>query len=294
MVKVTGGGMHAGAVGAHFSYISRKGELEIETDDGRRVTGKEDTKALLKEWHLELIAGQYRWDRKAAPNARRAKLVHNIVFSMPSPTPPEKVLAAAKQFAREKFALQHRCAMVLHTDQQHPHVHMVVKAESELGQRLHIDKQMLRQWREDFAQAMREQGVEANATPRVIRGRNKGKTPDAIYRAQRRGESRALRERVTSVAQELVRTRTVRDPARDRLLNSRKALIVGWMKIAETLDAQGEINLAGDVRYFAQTLPRVLTDRERLASQLVDHMKHASPRQPDQRRGRDHADNLVR
>ncbi|MGH8138072.1 MAG: hypothetical protein ACREVV_07750 [Steroidobacteraceae bacterium] len=43
---------------------------------------------------------------------------------------------------------------------------MVVKAESEHGQRLHIDKEMLRQWREDFARMMREQGVAANATPR--------------------------------------------------------------------------------------------------------------------------------
>jgi type IV secretory pathway VirD2 relaxase len=99
---------------------------------------------------------------------------------MPSPTPADKVLAAARKFAREKFALQHRYAMVLHTDQQHPHVHVVVKAESEEGRRLHIDKAMLRAWRDDFARLMREQGVAANATPRVIRGRNKGKTRDAI------------------------------------------------------------------------------------------------------------------
>lgn len=294
MVKVTGGGKSGGAVAAHFAYISRKGELEIETDDGQRVTGKEDTKALLKDWHLDLIAGQYRWNAATAPDARRVKLVHNIVFSMPSPTPPDKVLAAAKHFAQEKFGLQHRYAMVLHTDQPNPHVHMVVKAESELGHRLHIDKPMLRQWREDFAQAMREQGVDANATPRVIRGRNRGKTPDSIYRAQQRGESRALRERVTSVAQELARTRTVRDPGRDRLLNSRKTLISGWTNIAETLDAQGEISLAGDVRHFVKTLPRVLTDRERVALQLVDQMKYASRRQPAQRLGRDQTDYLVR
>jgi hypothetical protein len=43
----------------------------------------------------------------------------------------------------------------LHTHQQHPHVHLVVKAENELGQRLHIDKQLLRDWREDFARLMR-------------------------------------------------------------------------------------------------------------------------------------------
>src|SRR3984957_20693301 len=115
---------------------------------------------------------------------------------MPSPTRSEKVLAAARKFAREKFALQYRYAMALHSDQQHPHVHMVVKSESNQGRRLHIDKAMLREWREDFARLMREQGIAANATSRVIRGKNRGKTHDAIYRAQRRGASHAVRARV--------------------------------------------------------------------------------------------------
>jgi hypothetical protein len=34
MLKVTGGGTKVGAGAAHFDYISRHGELEIETDDG--------------------------------------------------------------------------------------------------------------------------------------------------------------------------------------------------------------------------------------------------------------------
>jgi len=141
MVKVTGGGTKAGAVAAHFAYISRKGELTIETDEGDRIADRDAKKALIRDWHLELSAGQYRAPRDGRATARKTKLVHNIVFSMPSPTPPEKVLSAARKFAREKFALQHRYAMVLHTDRPHPHVHMVVKAESEKGQRLHIDKQ---------------------------------------------------------------------------------------------------------------------------------------------------------
>jgi len=49
---------------------------------------------------------------------------------MPAGTPPNKVLAAVKNFAREEFGLKHRYAMVLHTDEPHPHVHMVVKAMS--------------------------------------------------------------------------------------------------------------------------------------------------------------------
>ena len=127
MVKVTGGGTSGGAVSAHFGYISRHGELEIETDEGERIP-KEEQKEFLEDWHLELTAGQYRAGRDGKQEARKVKLVHKIVLSMPAPTPPEKVLAAARTFAREKFGAQHRYAIVLHTDQAHPHVHMVVKA----------------------------------------------------------------------------------------------------------------------------------------------------------------------
>jgi len=45
------------------------------------------------------------------------------------------------------------------------------------------------------------------------------------------------------------------------------------MGIAARLDAQGEIVLAGDVRYFASNLPKVLTDRERLAVQFLKHQE---------------------
>ena len=114
MVKVTGGGTKAGAVAAHFSYISRKGEFAIETDERERIVGRDAQKDLLADWHLELSSGQYRAPREGRKTARRTKLVHNIVLSMPFPTPPEKVLAAARAFGREKFGHQHRYAMVLH------------------------------------------------------------------------------------------------------------------------------------------------------------------------------------
>jgi hypothetical protein len=118
MVKVTGGRTRRGAVAAHFAYICRQGAEEIETDDGERIGRLEEHKRLLDDWHLELTTGQYRRE-KDGPARRPTKLVHSIVLSMPAPTPPDKVLAAARQFARQKFA-QHRYAMVLHTHQQHP------------------------------------------------------------------------------------------------------------------------------------------------------------------------------
>jgi hypothetical protein len=43
------------------------------------------------------------------------------------------------------------------------------------------------------------------------------------------------------------------------------------MTAADILDKQGKVVLAGDVRFFANHLPPVLTDRQRLA---VDYVRH--------------------
>src|SRR6185437_8263998 len=121
-------------------------------------------KALLEEWNLDLEEVRRRADLGPRKDRRPPKLVHKILFSMPPGTPPEKVLAAVKNFAREEFGLTHRYAMVLHTDEPHPHVHMVLKAVSEQGVRLNIKKATLRYWRSEFARNLRLLGVEANAT----------------------------------------------------------------------------------------------------------------------------------
>ena len=94
-----------------------------------------------------------------------------MIFSMPPGTPPQKVLSAVRTLAREEFALKHRYAMVLHTDEPHPHVHVVVKALGEDGRRLNIRKETLRNWRREFARHLREEGVAANATDRASQGK---------------------------------------------------------------------------------------------------------------------------
>jgi len=269
MVKVTGGARSLRALAAHIAYISHQGEVELVSDKDERVS-EDAQKEFIATWHLELSAGQYRSKPTAQSAASSIKLVHNLVLAMPAGTPPDKVLAAAKNFAREKFR-GHRYVMALHTHQRNPHVHLVVKAEREIERgRLHIDKAMLREWREDFARLMREQGIAANATSRAARGQTKRAERDAIYRAKaRRRSSYALRDELQSIARELSATGIIRDPKRGKLLETRRTLVAGWNALAERLEAQGEVALGGDVRYFAKHLPPVMTDRERLASELV-------------------------
>src|SRR5688572_11154869 len=117
---------------------------------------------MIREWNLDLDEDRQRPDLFAINRRQPPKLVHRVIFSMPAGTPPHKVLDAVRDFVREEFGTEHRYAMVLHTDDPHPHVHVVVKAVSEAGVRLNIRKETLRRWRQEFALQLRARGVEAN------------------------------------------------------------------------------------------------------------------------------------
>src|ERR1700691_3964048 len=94
MVKVLSrGGQDLGAVRRHLDYLRLRddGELELETDDGQRLSGQAVSKELLEVWDLDLDEHRRRSDLDAR-RSRPLKLVHKLMFSMEAGTPPEKVL----------------------------------------------------------------------------------------------------------------------------------------------------------------------------------------------------------
>ena len=233
MVKVSGGATSSQGALAHLAYIDRRGQLEIETDQSEIVQGKEAKDTLVEDWELDLCAAESRSPYRGIPGCKPAKLVHNIVLSMPAGTPPAKLLAASREFAREEFALKHRYAMVLHTDQDHPHVHLVVKAVNEDGKRLNIRKATLRGWRRQFAAHLRAQGIAANATERAVRGQVRAPVWDGIYRAALRGHSthyQARRERIVEAARG---GRVPPEPGAAKLQETRRAVVQGWHAAAD-------------------------------------------------------------
>jgi hypothetical protein len=293
MVKVSGGGRDCGGVKAHLKYIGRHGKLEVETDEGLSLRGRGVADQLIADWQLDLCRSQYRPKPPDGQKDTRAKLVHNIVLSMPAGTPPQKVLDAARIFARENFALQYRYAMVLHTDQQHPHVHLVVKCEHEYepGKRLYIRKDTLRQWREQFAALMREQGVAANATPRQLRGQVRSAQKDAIHhrlralrsfrrlsareRVERPApvESTFMRGKVERVGKELQTGRLAAEPGKAKLAATRSEVESDWAATADALRRQGQEALAQQVERFARAMTPVRTDKERIAAGLLNALR---------------------
>jgi hypothetical protein len=272
MVKVLNrGGQNLGAVARHFDYLSRKGELEIETDEGERLKGNGAEAELLNDWDLDLDENRRTADLSARGRRDPPKLVQKLMFSMPAGTPSQKVLAAVKNFAREEFGLKHRYAMVLHTDEPHSHVHLVVKAMGADGKRLNIRRATLREWRQQFARHLRAEGVAANATPRQVRGQIKPAKADRIYRAALRGASTHHRERAEGVVRELAAGRANTEPGKSRLLETRRAVVRGWNEVADRLVIQGQVDLALAVRRFVGRMPP-RTENEQIAEKLRQPM----------------------
>jgi predicted transcriptional regulator len=267
IVKVlTKGGQDLKAVGRHLSYLSRNGDVEIETDDGRRLSGEGAEQELLEDWDLDVEEARRTRELRSRPGLARPKLAHKVVLSMPAGTPPEGLLRASRAFARETFGASHRYAMVLHTDEPHPHVHMVVKAVSEEGVRLNIRKATLREWRREFARHLRAQGISANATDRAVRGATRPRLSDGMYRALQRDASRRIWEHSAASADD--RSSAAETSGRKSLLHTRGQIEQGWAVAADILERQGRQDLAWYVRRFAESLPPTRTDRELLSEAL--------------------------
>jgi hypothetical protein len=263
-----------GAAGKHLDYISRNGKLGLETDDGEQRGGRIGM-SVLDDWDLDIDDARRQSALAATRGRQPPKLVHKLMFSMPPGTPPDKVLAAVRNFAREAFWGQHRYAFVLHTDEAHPHVHLVLKAISEEGVRLNIRKEALRRWRSEFARNLRQLGVSANATERAVRGEGRVNKIDGVYRADQRGRSTHIRNRVEQIAAELARGKLRPEPGKQVLLHTRKVVERGWHAVFEILASEGKKKLAADVRQFVEAIPIAQTEKEQIALALLhrDHQR---------------------
>jgi hypothetical protein len=265
------------AAGRHLDYIGRYGKLELESDDGDRLQGRIG-KALLSDWDVDIDEVRRQSKLAATKGRQPPKIVHKLMFSMPAGTPPDKVLGAVRNFAREEFWGQHRYAFALHTDEDHPHVHLVLKAVSEQGVRLNIKKATLRHWRSEFARNLRLLGVEANATERAVRGDTRKAKKDGIYRASLRGDSTYVRAQAEAVAAELLKGNSSVAPGKRKLAETRKAVENGWRAVGDALLRGGQPELAAQVRRCSDQMLPARTDQERVAAELLERSREARTR----------------
>jgi hypothetical protein len=266
MIKVSGGARTLQGVGAHFDYIGREGLGEIETDMGERLNKRGFEKDLMFDWDLDLDVQRRHTDRAVAYGRKPSKLVHNLIFSMPKGTPSDKLAAAVRAFAMDQFALQHRYAMALHTHQGNPHVHVVVRAISDQGVRLNIRKATLRDWRQQFAAHLREQGIAANATERAVRGETRVPKTDGVFRSDERASSTYVQEKLSSYVR---RERNEPEPGRATLVATRRQVEQGWYAVHDVLERDGHAEVARDIRRFLAQMPPLRTEREQITLDVL-------------------------
>lgn len=270
----------------YMMYISRNGKILTVDEKGDRIDGIDAVRDKHAAWDLDMMRHRGAKDAPLHPS-------FNIIFSMPAKTDPDKLLASVQAFAREHFA-GHQYVMALHTPEtdpadkdvpEHPHVHVVVRAEDEDGHRLHIRKGTLRIWREAFAAELRARGIEANATSRAERGRSFKQKTGAEWHIDKRIEKEraagkepttrnlAKEARFLEAAQELAAGKTEPKPWEIAMEARRRDVLRDLQQNAARLREEGDIELADRVDAFMRDMPPLDSERRQMQRALVDQVK---------------------
>ncbi|MFN3353814.1 MAG: relaxase/mobilization nuclease domain-containing protein, partial [Brevundimonas sp.] len=255
MVKITGRTRDGGHLTAHLAYISRNSDLALEGPDGERLETREAVKALVADWMAEV---------EADPRRRKDGSVSlSIVLSMPPGTNPFRMHDASRAFAARTFGETHPYVFAFHTDERHPHVHLTVRTLGHDGRKLNPRKADLDQWRQAFAAALRDRGVEAEATPRRARGVVR-KAEDGVVRrirdrfSQGRGEPAQADIGAVKAALDAARDRPWKVAIRARQAAVRTFFVAQSLGLARSPDA-GDRRLAEALKAFVETMPAVET-----------------------------------
>lgn len=158
IVKISGSSKGVDKAQAHADYVGRNGEVELEDQDGNKYKGKEQQKDVLGSWKAQGMHETH--------NTGTKREAFNFVFSMPKGTNPEAMKEAVKNLVREEFD-GHKYVLAQHLDTDSPHVHVIVNATNDRGERLNPRKQDLHNYRVNFVEKLREQGIAATATRRI-------------------------------------------------------------------------------------------------------------------------------
>lgn len=270
MVKISGKQRGAAHLGEHFGYISRHGKLEVRSSEGEIITDEKRLKAIAADWDM--------LDQAMNPTGRDRPTSMSMVFSMPGGTTDAATIHDAVQaFARVEFEGQFAYMVALHTDTDHPHVHLTVATQGEDGTRFNPRKADLHHWRESFAHELRQRGVAAEATPRRARGHVQKRVRSSALHLEARtaGQGKGLditrltEERAAEFARSADPERRQEDVA---ALGRQRFIRGAYAQAAAALAATGkedDLELANDVASFVAAMPPAVSRRLERAREIM-------------------------
>lgn len=264
MVKISGGGKGIMQIKAHLDYVSRNGDVPLEDQNGDTIHGKEAVRDLRDEW---------RYGGIGITRESTVKQAFNIVLSMPPGTDRAAVTNAAREFAKDEFSDNFSYVFATHADEKHPHVHLAVKAMGRDGTRLNPRKADLQRWREMFADKLRDNGIEANATKRPVRGVTRKPRKQPVIHMEKRGVRSLNRIAQTKSVAEQIRTgRIVPNPYQDNIIRTRASVESSLLDISNALNTSGEVSdvrLSEMLKKHVKQLPAIQTAREAAVKEVI-------------------------
>ncbi|QMS59885.1 relaxase/mobilization nuclease domain-containing protein (plasmid) [Campylobacter fetus] len=163
VIKITGASRNYEGLKAHLRYISRNGEVMVESSDGCRFSGKDDLRILSESFNdnEKIPSEKYIRDN----NLKEQREAYHIVFSMKDfqNAPSIKIKKAAMDAVSKMYPNNYFC-IAIHNDTDNPHCHLVLKAKDYYGKRIDPRKSDIARMRLSFANELRNLGVDAKAT----------------------------------------------------------------------------------------------------------------------------------
>ncbi|WP_198266657.1 relaxase/mobilization nuclease domain-containing protein [sulfur-oxidizing endosymbiont of Gigantopelta aegis] len=265
MVKITGNTKGVSHTGSHLDYISRNGDLKLENERGEVIEGKEAMKELKEEWAV----GQGR-------GRKNKRLTTNIILSMPKGTNTKGLVKAARGFASKTFGDNYQYVFVLHEDSEgeNPHVHLTVRNLGFDGKRLHIKKGDPQIWRETFATELRWYGIDAEATPRAVRGVVKKGVSQVIKHIRKSGRTAQVdKDKVDEIIKEFAKKEQKEKPWEEKIINRQNVIRKLWLGTAQKLlksKSQEDQELGNEIVDYVNTMPPLKTERHEMMEKMLD------------------------
>ncbi|CAH1696133.1 conserved hypothetical protein [Hyphomicrobiales bacterium] len=177
-------------------------------DRGKAIANVADTRIAAREWGPSL-------------RSQSVRDTMHLMLSAKAGTDVEALRRAARSFLHERFG-DHKFMFGIHVDKEaagHIHVHSVIAAKSESGQKLHPGPETFREWRTAYAQHAQAEGLRIVATSARERASSQSYGPKdkaIVDAADRPRPSREARDRAYAA-----------DPANRRLIdNARQRIAV--------------------------------------------------------------------
>ncbi len=229
ILKISSYGKGKSKVLAHLRYISRKGELELETNEGDKVKNLGEQRQLVEHWSLDFGTN------------KRSRDTLNLVLSTPPGTNRQKALEAAREFLTEEFGKDgHEYVFVRHDDTDHPHIHAVIKMVSLYGKKLNPRKAYLKEARERFAEKCRTHGIDVEASPRYERGLSgKSKRSEFVQMIREKRKPRVDQILIQKIKAERATASVPEHPAEIKLLKRNQIIRKRYAKKAKALFKKG-------------------------------------------------------